>query len=163
VSKSFYKKIDKKNQNRFAPDCFNRFGRLSVRGVQTHDKKTDQPWCFFGLRGTNQPRRGPSCFFWSAPCRRLQFAASRVPFFPAGCPPHPPWSRFFVGCLPETTRPGHVFLWVHCFFAPGCGKKMQPWRVGEVAMGERAVQTILRKRHVANITRKNCEPCACAR
>jgi hypothetical protein len=37
------------------------FGRFSVRGVQKHDKKSrillDQPWYFFGLRGTNQPRR----------------------------------------------------------------------------------------------------------
>jgi hypothetical protein len=40
---------------------------FSVRGVQKHDKKirgkSDQPWCFFGRRGTNQPRQGPSCFF----------------------------------------------------------------------------------------------------
>jgi hypothetical protein len=72
---NFFKKIDKKIQNRFFLDFFYHvFGRFSVRGVQKHDKKSrkksDQPWYVFGLRGTNQPPQGPSLFFLSAPCER---------------------------------------------------------------------------------------------
>jgi hypothetical protein len=72
VSKSFYQKIDKKSQTDFFSVLFYHvFGRFSVRGVQKHDKKsrkkTDQPRYFFGRRGTNQPRRGPSHFVLSAP------------------------------------------------------------------------------------------------
>jgi hypothetical protein len=70
VSKSFYKKIDKN------PKLF--FLDFSVRGVQKHDKnltqKSDQPWYFFGLRGTNQPRR------------RRSFCVG-VPLAPTGCRP----------------------------------------------------------------------------
>jgi hypothetical protein len=72
VSKTNCKKIDKKIQNRFFLDFFNHvFGRFSVRGVKKHDKKSgkksDQPWYFFGPRGTNQPRQGPSISFLECP------------------------------------------------------------------------------------------------
>jgi hypothetical protein len=75
VSKTFYKKSTKKSQTDFFSIFFYHvFGRFSVRGVQKHEKKiskkSDQPRYFFGLRGTNQPRRGPSLFFFSAPCGR---------------------------------------------------------------------------------------------
>jgi hypothetical protein len=50
------------------------FGRFSVLGEgsaktrkKNLGKKSDQPWYFFGLRGTNQPPQGPSLFFLSAP------------------------------------------------------------------------------------------------
>jgi hypothetical protein len=59
-----------KNPNRyfsiFLITCLG-VSRFSVRGVKRHDKQIgenpDQPWYFFGLRGTNQPRQGPSVFF----------------------------------------------------------------------------------------------------
>jgi hypothetical protein len=69
-----YKKIDKKIPNRFFLDfVLSRFlaflGEGSSKTRQTDlGKKSDQPWYFFGLRGTNQPRGGPSLFFLSAPC-----------------------------------------------------------------------------------------------
>jgi hypothetical protein len=68
IDKSFCKTIDKKSKTHFFLDLFYRvLGRFSVRGVKKHDKKSqiifDQPWYFFGLRGTNQPPQGPSfCF-----------------------------------------------------------------------------------------------------
>jgi hypothetical protein len=73
MSKTFLQKNRQNNPKPiFFSICFNHaFGRFSVRGVQNTTRKiereTDQPWYFFGLRGTNQPRRGPSVFFWGAP------------------------------------------------------------------------------------------------
>jgi hypothetical protein len=67
LSKSFNKKIGKKPKTVFFSICFNRvFGCFLVKGIKTkHDKKLtqkpDQPWCFFGLRGTNQSRQAVSC------------------------------------------------------------------------------------------------------
>jgi hypothetical protein len=78
TKKSCRKVFTKKSTKQSQTDCFSIFfyhvfGRFSVRGDQKHDKKisqkkSDQPWYCFGLRGTNQPRRGPSLFFLSAPC-----------------------------------------------------------------------------------------------
>jgi hypothetical protein len=61
----FFKTIGKKSKTDFfSIFVYHVFGRFSVRGVQKHDKKSreknDQLCYFFGLRGTNQPRRGPS-------------------------------------------------------------------------------------------------------
>jgi hypothetical protein len=81
LQKTFYKKnrVEKflqenrqKSKTDFFLDFFHHvFGRFSVRGVKKHDKKShkksDQPWYFFGLRGTNQPPQGPSNLFLSAP------------------------------------------------------------------------------------------------
>jgi hypothetical protein len=80
VSKRFYQKNDKKNKTGFFSIFYHVYGRFSVRGGQKHDKKspkkTDQPWYFFGLRATNQPRQGPSFVFLRAPCLR---AAAKGP------------------------------------------------------------------------------------
>jgi hypothetical protein len=61
--KFFTKKSTKKSKTEFFSIYFNHiFGRFSVREVQSRDKKmlgkSDQPWCFCGPRGTNQPH-GP--------------------------------------------------------------------------------------------------------
>jgi hypothetical protein len=48
----FCKKIDKTIQNLFFLDWLLSF--IAFLGV------SDPPWYYFGLRGTNQPRRGPS-------------------------------------------------------------------------------------------------------
>jgi hypothetical protein len=64
----FFKQIDKKRKTDFFLDFFYHvFGRFSVKNC------FDQPWYFFGLRGTNQPRRGPSGFFL-VPLGRKQLA-----------------------------------------------------------------------------------------
>jgi hypothetical protein len=71
--KVFTKKSTKIQNRFFSLDFLNHvFGRFSVRGVKKkHDiksrKKSYQPWYFFGLRGTNQPRQGPSVFVLRAP------------------------------------------------------------------------------------------------
>jgi hypothetical protein len=71
------RKVFQKSRSKNPKPTFSRFflnhvfGRFSVRGVQKQDKKirkkSDRPWYFFGPRGTNQPRQGPSLFFLSAP------------------------------------------------------------------------------------------------
>jgi hypothetical protein len=60
----FSKTIKKISQTDFFSICFYHvFGRFSVREFKNTTKnlgkKSDQPWYFFGLRGTNHPRRGP--------------------------------------------------------------------------------------------------------
>jgi hypothetical protein len=45
----------------------------SSKTRQKSQNKSDQPWYFFGLRGTNQARQGQgpsSVFFLSAPCQK---------------------------------------------------------------------------------------------
>jgi hypothetical protein len=70
------KRFTKIQTDFFSIFVYHVFGRFSVRGVQKHDKKnletkSDQPRYFFGPRGTNQPRQGPSLVFLSAP--RFEF------------------------------------------------------------------------------------------
>jgi hypothetical protein len=71
VPKSVYKKIDKKSKTDFFSNFFYHvFGRFSVSSktrLKKLIKKCDQPWYFFGLRGTNQPPQGPSKNILSAP------------------------------------------------------------------------------------------------
>jgi hypothetical protein len=62
VSQSFYKKIDKKSKTEFFSIFLSRFGAFLGEGSSktryknlTQTQKSDQPWYFFGLRGTNQP------------------------------------------------------------------------------------------------------------
>jgi hypothetical protein len=63
----FYKKIDKKSKTDFFSIFLSRFWAFLGEGssktrLKNLTKKTDQPWYFFGLRGTNQPPQGPSIF-----------------------------------------------------------------------------------------------------
>jgi hypothetical protein len=70
VSKSFYKKIDKKPKTDFfSIFVYHVFGRFSVRGVQKHDKKSHN---FFGTNPgtflaseepTNHPKKVRHFFF----------------------------------------------------------------------------------------------------
>jgi hypothetical protein len=53
--KKFYKKIDKNPKPIF-------FSIFSSRFWANIGEKNAQPWDLLGLRGTNQPRRGPSFF-----------------------------------------------------------------------------------------------------
>jgi hypothetical protein len=65
----FLQKSRQKSKTDFFSICFDHvFGRFLAKGIKKkHDKKltqkSDRPWYFFGLRGTNQPRQGPSVFF----------------------------------------------------------------------------------------------------
>jgi hypothetical protein len=67
VSKSFLKNRQK-SQTDFSSIFLVRFwaflGEGSAKTRQKTSKKTNQPWYFFGLRGTNQPRRGPPVGFF---------------------------------------------------------------------------------------------------
>jgi hypothetical protein len=73
--KLFTKKSTRKSQTDFFSIFFYHvFGRFSVRGVQKHDKKISKknltsPGTFLASEEptNNQPRRGPSLFFLSAP------------------------------------------------------------------------------------------------
>jgi hypothetical protein len=69
LQKNRVEKFFKKIQNRLFLDLFlSRFwaflGEGSSKTRQKNlENKPDQPWYFFGPRGTNQPRQGPSLFF----------------------------------------------------------------------------------------------------
>jgi hypothetical protein len=66
--KVFTKKSTKNPKTDFFSILFSHvFGRFLVRRSKPRNKKhtqkkTDQAWYFFGLRGTNQPPQGPSIF-----------------------------------------------------------------------------------------------------
>jgi hypothetical protein len=63
VSKSFYKKIDKKSKTQsriFLDFVYDVFGRFSVRGVQTHDKKLKKIFPTLVLALFLPPRNQPT-------------------------------------------------------------------------------------------------------
>jgi hypothetical protein len=78
LQKTFYKnncrKFLQKNRQKIPNRFFSLFYFITFLGVSRWGEfnntiknlgtKSDQPWYFSGLRGTNQPRRGPSLFVW---------------------------------------------------------------------------------------------------
>jgi hypothetical protein len=80
--KYFTKKSEKNPKPIVSRLFLSRFWAFLGEGVKQQDKKyrkkSDQPWYFLGLRGTNQPRQGPSFFVW-APCARCNKAQISPP------------------------------------------------------------------------------------